>query len=217
MNSYPYSVKMNSNLVVVDYYKRTPNLFRINVCITLSNLKDQLNGCLNYCDPKKLDQHYSFTNLYERVWLTNFQFQNNDNVGAMFSIFGHYRYKRSIELDITLVKSIDPIFSKLIQSKTFDKITMYMIESNEKSNLSLPLLCFCLMDIFNSCCYIYINIDVLCHCKFNKVFLLNTFLFKIYSNSKFTYLKNLIIHFFCFILFFIFFKKSRNFSHINFF
>lgn len=85
---------MNSNLVVVDYYKRTPNLFRINVCVTLFDLKDQLYGCLNYCDKKKFDQQHSSTNSYERVWLTNFQFQNNDNARVMFLIFDHCRFIR---------------------------------------------------------------------------------------------------------------------------
>lgn len=45
---------MNCNLVAIHYNKGKSKLFRINVDVTLCDLKDQLNGLLNNRDTRRL-------------------------------------------------------------------------------------------------------------------------------------------------------------------
>ncbi|MCI11390.1 photosystem I P700 chlorophyll a apoprotein [Trifolium medium] len=69
--------------------------------------------------------------------------QNDDDVRTIFSIFSQYSTKGPIELDTTLVRSIQAICSRLIRLRTFDQIASCMVEFDEDEvdevvNLSDP-------------------------------------------------------------------------------
>ncbi|PNY11939.1 hypothetical protein L195_g008559 [Trifolium pratense] len=52
-----YQVRKNNHLAAVYYNNGKPNLFRINVDVTLADMKhqlDQLNDCLKCCDARKV-------------------------------------------------------------------------------------------------------------------------------------------------------------------
>ncbi|MCH91059.1 hypothetical protein A2U01_0011983 [Trifolium medium] len=91
MNS--YLVEMNYNLAAVYYNKGKSNLLRINIDVTLCNLKhqlDQLNGCINYDNARRVagvEYRHPSVNSYERFRLTNMKLQNDDDVNTKFFIF----------------------------------------------------------------------------------------------------------------------------------
>jgi hypothetical protein len=57
--------------------------------------------------------------------------QNDGNVRTMFSIFSQYMTKGPIELEATLIRSVQVICSNLIHSRTFDEIAVNMVEPGE--------------------------------------------------------------------------------------
>ncbi|MCH88959.1 hypothetical protein A2U01_0009852, partial [Trifolium medium] len=64
------------------------------------------------------------------VLFTNMKLQNDNDVRTMFSIFSQYMTKGPIELDATLVRSVEAICSNLIPFRTFVEITTSMVEPN---------------------------------------------------------------------------------------
>jgi len=111
---------MNFNLIVVYYHKGKSNLIKINVDVTLSNLKDQLNqmnGCLNYGDTRMVasfEYHCQSIGSNGCVRFTNMKLLNIDDERTMFAIFDNYSSKGLIELDTMLVRSIYAIHKSLM-------------------------------------------------------------------------------------------------------
>jgi hypothetical protein len=66
-------------------------------------------------------------NQHESLKKTNLK--NNDDMRTMFSIFARYMTKRLIELDAKLVRLVEVMCSNLICPRTFDEITVCMIET----------------------------------------------------------------------------------------
>lgn len=98
MKSYSYSVRINSNLFSIYHNKRNClYLFRINVNVTLTGLKDQLNLCLNHHDTRRMisvDYHHLSIGNDESVCFTIMQLENDSKVRIMFSIFSPIQYQR---------------------------------------------------------------------------------------------------------------------------
>lgn len=67
----------------------------------------------------------------------------------MFSIFGQYSTKGLIELNVALVRYARVICSSLIRLRTFAKMEVCTVESNDEIIQSLPWFCLCLIDSFN--------------------------------------------------------------------
>ena len=92
MDTYPINV--NTKLVAVYYNIGKPNQFRVDVDVTLSNLKDQLdqvNSILNHIDTRRVDiVEYRHPSIYSNgsVRFSQIKRQNNDDVRTTFSIFG---------------------------------------------------------------------------------------------------------------------------------
>jgi hypothetical protein len=121
-----YSVQ--KNIYVVAVYNGKPILFRINVDVTMCNLKhqlDELNGRLNYRDARRVAsvQHCRLLiGSDRRIRFTNMKLQNEDNVRTMCSILSQYITNGLIKLDATLNRYVQDICSILIRLGTFDEI-----------------------------------------------------------------------------------------------
>lgn len=65
----------------------------------------------------------------------------NDDKRVMFSIFGQYSLKRTIELDHSLLISFHGIRKSLIRSRTSEEIRTCMVRYDEELSLTDPWLC----------------------------------------------------------------------------
>jgi len=109
----------NTKLVAV-YYNggKPPHLFRIDTDVTLFGFKgqlDQTNCQLNYRDTQRVDSlkyRRPSTDSVGNVRFNRMKLLNDENVRAMFSIFGHYSTRGPIELDASLVSYVDQIQKK---------------------------------------------------------------------------------------------------------
>ncbi|PNX88791.1 hypothetical protein L195_g044905 [Trifolium pratense] len=111
----------NTSLAAVYFNNGTPNLVRIRNDVTLSDLKRQLNSLLHF---------------REQRWVTEIVYRHPSvcTDGTMFSIFTRYMTKGPIELDATLVRSVEVILSNMIplrRPRTFDEIAALMVKPGE--------------------------------------------------------------------------------------
>ncbi|PNX55108.1 hypothetical protein L195_g048734, partial [Trifolium pratense] len=124
----------NTSLAAVYYNNGTPNLVRIHDDITLFDLKRRLNSILHFREQRKVTEI-----MYRRpsvctdgtVLFTKMELLTDDDVRTMFSIFTWYMTKGPIELDATLVRSIEAILSNMIpkrRRRTFDEIAALMVK-----------------------------------------------------------------------------------------
>jgi len=63
---------------------------------------------------------------------------NDSGVRTIFSIVGQYNTRGSIELDATLVRSVEHIQQSLIRSRNYEEIRALMDAPNEDINLDDP-------------------------------------------------------------------------------
>jgi len=63
---------------------------------------------------------------------------NDDDVRTMFSIFGQYNTRRPIELDASLVKSVEQIKKSLIRPMNYEEIRALLDAPHEDINLVDP-------------------------------------------------------------------------------
>ncbi|AES99779.1 hypothetical protein MTR_5g084630 [Medicago truncatula] len=61
---------------------------------------------------------------------------NEDDVRTMFSIFGQYNTKGLIELDASLVKSVEEIQKSLIQPRNYEENWALLEELDEEISLA---------------------------------------------------------------------------------
>jgi hypothetical protein len=99
-------------LAAVYYNNGTPNLVRIHDDVTLSDLKRQLSSLHQFGEQRSVTEI-----VYRRpsicadgtVLFTKMELRTDDDVRTMFSIFTRYMTKGPIELDATLVRSVEAI------------------------------------------------------------------------------------------------------------
>jgi len=129
---------LNNNLVI--YYiggRGTHNMFRVNVGVTLSDLKKQLdwiNGRLNHDDTRMVVSVKYRRPLIDpngHIQFTQMKLQNDDDVRTMFSIFDQYCSKGRIKWDITFVRFVHGIRESSIQLRTSKEIKVNMDEPDE--------------------------------------------------------------------------------------
>ncbi|KEH32285.1 hypothetical protein MTR_4g119680 [Medicago truncatula] len=63
---------------------------------------------------------------------------NDDDVRTMFSIFGQYNTRGSIELDTSLVRSVEQIQKSLIRPRYYEEIRALLDAPHEDINLANP-------------------------------------------------------------------------------
>jgi hypothetical protein len=132
----------NTKLAAV-YYNggKPPHLFRIRTDVILSGLKGQLNQIkcqLNYRDIQRMDgveYRRPSTDSARSVRFSRMKLVNNDDVSVMFSIFGQYNTKGSIDLDASLVKSVEQIQKCLIRPRNYEEIRVLLDALHEDINL----------------------------------------------------------------------------------
>jgi hypothetical protein len=125
----------NTKLAAI-YYNggKATHLFRIRIDVTLSGLKgqlDQINRKLNYRDILTVygvEYRCPSTDSTESVRFIQMKLMNNDDVRTMFSIFGQYSTRGTIELDASLVISVEQIQKSLIRPKKSEEIRALLDE-----------------------------------------------------------------------------------------
>ncbi|KAK2415377.1 hypothetical protein QL285_037862 [Trifolium repens] len=98
----------------------TPNMFRIDVDSTLSDLNQQLDE-INCCRNNRKDDRNVTSVDYRKpsirsdgsVTFSKMQLKNDDDVRTTFSIYFQYSTKGPIELDAKLTRSVDTILANL--------------------------------------------------------------------------------------------------------
>jgi hypothetical protein len=117
---------------ILQCWEKKFNLFRVRVNVMLLDLKDQLdqiNNRINHKDTRRVysveDRHPS-TDSDGSVWFDQMKLQNDDDVRAMFSIFGKHNAKGPNELDASLVRSFKDIRKSLIQIRNYEDIRSLM-------------------------------------------------------------------------------------------
>ncbi|PNX96230.1 hypothetical protein L195_g019432 [Trifolium pratense] len=102
----------NSHLDAVYYNQGNPNLFRINVDVTLADLKNQLTevNCRLHGPNQRRVTEVVYRRLLVRldgkVFFTKMKLHNNEDVRSMIFIFSQFMTKGPIELDLNLVRSV---------------------------------------------------------------------------------------------------------------
>ncbi|KEH40592.1 hypothetical protein MtrunA17_Chr1g0161221 [Medicago truncatula] len=95
--------------------EKSPHLFMIHTDITLSELKDrldQINRQLNHRDTRRMDDvEYRRPSIdsVETVRFSRMKLKNNNDMRTIFSIFGQYNSKGSIEFDASLIRYVENI------------------------------------------------------------------------------------------------------------
>jgi len=133
---------LNTKLAAVCYNQgKRPNLFRIPNNVTLFGLKSQLNQInleLNYRDTQRVDgveYQRPLTDSAGGVRFTRMKLMNDDNVRTMFSIFGQFSTRGPIELDASLVRTVEHIRQSLIQPRNYEEIKALMDAPEEDISL----------------------------------------------------------------------------------
>jgi len=137
-----YVIDPNTKLVAVYYNKgKTPHLFRIRIDVTLFGLKDQLdqiNCQLNHRDTRRVDgvdYWRPSTDSARIVQFSRMKLENDDDMRTVFSIFGQYSTKEPIELDASLVRSVEQIQKSLIWPRNYEEIRALLDAPYEDINL----------------------------------------------------------------------------------
>jgi len=171
----------NTKLAVV-YYNggKPPHLFRICIVVTLSELKgqlDQINRQLNYRDTRRVDNVEYWrpsTDSVKSVRFSRVKLMNDDGVRTIL-IFGQYSTRGPIELDASLVRSVEQIQKSLMRPKNYEEIRALLNAPHEDINLDDPwsamfyfIICFMLFLLHVLCCRImfYLWLVICCWIKY---------------------------------------------------
>jgi len=136
---------LNTKLAAI-YYNRgkLPHLFRIRNDVTLSELKDQLNQInrqLNHRDTRRVvgaEYRCPLSDSAGSPWFNRMKLTNEDDVRTMFSIFGQHNSRWPIELDASLVRSVEQIMKSFICSRTYEEIRTLLEPPDEEISLDDP-------------------------------------------------------------------------------
>jgi hypothetical protein len=115
----------NIHLAAVYYNDEKSNLYRIQVNVTLGDLKNQLaqlSGRLHFRDQRRAtDVEYRFPSVCSQNRpVHQHETLNYGDVRIMFSIFSQYMTKGPIELDAKLDRSVQAICQNLMATKIAD-------------------------------------------------------------------------------------------------
>jgi len=135
----------NTKLVVV-YYNggKSPHQFRIHIDVTLFGLKSQLNEInleLNHRDTRRVDDveyQCPSTDSSSSLRFNRMKLTNDDGVRTMFSIFCQYSTRGPIELDASLVRSVEEIRKSLFRSRNYEEIRALLDAQDEEISLDDP-------------------------------------------------------------------------------
>jgi len=134
----------NTKLAAVYYNGGTPpHLFRICNDVTLSGLKDeldQINRQLNHRDTRRVVSVEYRCPLSDSVSSLRFSRMKltNDDVRTMFSVFGQQCTRGPIELDASLVRSVEQIMKSLNRSRNYEEIRALLEGLDEEISLGDP-------------------------------------------------------------------------------
>ncbi|KAK2388929.1 hypothetical protein QL285_062566 [Trifolium repens] len=119
--------RRDTHLATVYFEAGTPNMFRIAVDSTLSDLNQQLDEINRCCNNRNDDRNVTSINYRKpsirsngSVTFSKMQLKHNDDVHTMFSIYSQYSTKGPIELDAKLTRSVDAIIANLKHSEDED-------------------------------------------------------------------------------------------------
>ena len=133
----------NTKLAAVYYNGGTPpHLFRIRDDVTLSGLKDeldQINRQLNRRDTRRVvgvEYRCPLSDSAGSLRFSRMKLTNDDDVRTMFSVIGQHSTRGPIELDASLVKSVDQILKSLHRPRNYEEIRA-LLEGPEKEEVSL--------------------------------------------------------------------------------
>jgi hypothetical protein len=112
--------RRDTHLAAVYFDAETPNMFRIAVDSTLSDLNQQLDEINRCCNNRNDDRNVTSIDYRKpsirsdgSVKFSKMQLKNDDDVRTMFSIYSQYSTKGPIELDAKLTRSVDAILANL--------------------------------------------------------------------------------------------------------
>jgi hypothetical protein len=139
--------RFNSNTKLAAVYyngKKPPHLFKIRTDVILSGLKSQLNEInleLNRRDTQRVDgveYRRPSTDSSGSLRFIRMKLMNDDYVRTMFSIFCQYSIRGPIELDASLVRSVEEILKSLIRPRNYEEIRAILEALEEEISLDDP-------------------------------------------------------------------------------
>jgi hypothetical protein len=112
--------RRDTHIAAVYFDAGMPNMFRIAVDSTLSDLKQQLDEINRCCNNRNDDRNVTSVDYRKPsitpdggVTFSKMELTNDDDVRTMFSIYSQHSTKGSIELDAELTRSVDAILANL--------------------------------------------------------------------------------------------------------
>jgi len=136
---------LNTKLAAVYYNGGTPpHLFRIRKDVTLSGMKDeldQINRQLNHRDTRRVvgvEYRCSLSDSAGSLQFSRMKLTNNDDMRTMFSVFGQHSTRGPIQLDTSLVRSIEQILKSLNWPKNYEEIRALLEGPEEEVSLDDP-------------------------------------------------------------------------------
>jgi hypothetical protein len=112
--------RRDTHLAAVYFDAGMPNMFRIAVDSTLSDLNQQLDEINRCCNNRNDDRNVTSVDYRKpsirsdgSITFSKMQLKNDDDVRTMFSIYSQYSTKGPIELDAKLTRSVDAILANL--------------------------------------------------------------------------------------------------------
>ena len=120
---------------------KPPHLFKIRTDVNLYGLKDhldQINRQLNHKDKKRVDDveyRRLSTDSAGTLQFSRMKLMNDDDMRTMFSIFGQYNTRGMIELDASLVISVEQIQKSLIRHRNYEEIRALLKGPEEEVSL----------------------------------------------------------------------------------
>jgi len=144
--------------------RKPPHLFRIPTDVTVFGLKSQLNQInieLNYRDTQRVDgvEYWRpLINSAESVRFSWMKLMSDDDVRTMFSIFGQFSTRGPIELDASLVRSMEHIQQSLIRPRNYEEIRALTNAPDE--DINLDDLWWCVMFYLIMCFEFYLRVNI---------------------------------------------------------
>jgi len=71
----------------------------------------------------------------ESLWLSRMKLKNDDDVRTMFFVFGQHGTRGSIELDASLIRSVEQIQKSLIRPRHYEEIRALLEGPEEEVSL----------------------------------------------------------------------------------
>jgi len=135
----------NTKLAAVYYNGGTPpHLFRIRNDVTLSGLKDeldQINCQLNHRETRRVvgvEYRCPLSDSVGSLWFSQMKLRNNDDMRTIFSIFSQHCTRGPIELDASLVRSVEQILKSLNRPRNYEEIRALLERPEEEVSLDDP-------------------------------------------------------------------------------